>query len=448
MTAQSFGQLSPGRREPPQRTKAALQPSGVEAVPLFPARRALPWRVSGALSMQNKVEQVALLAARVAAIAPFHVMRLLARAREMEAAGRNLVHMEVGEPDFPTAAPILEAGRQALAAGKTRYTPARGLPELRAAIAGHYQRRFSIEVDPERILVTPGASGGLQLLLAALLDPGDAVLMADPGYPCNRHLARVLAGVPRLAPVGPDTGYQLTADHLDAAWCPDVRVVLVTSPSNPAGTLLGAPELGRLYSAVRERGASLVVDEIYQGLVYDEPDHTALAVGTDALFVVNSFSKYFGMTGWRLGWVVAPNDCVAALDRLAQNLYLAAPTPSQYAALAAFEPETTRILESRRRELERRRDFLLPALGGLGFRFASNPQGAFYLYGRCDDLTEDSAVFAERLLEQEAVAVAPGRDFGFNEPERHLRFAYTTDLERLGEGVRRIVRFLDAATSG
>ncbi|MCG6862860.1 MAG: pyridoxal phosphate-dependent aminotransferase [Chromatiaceae bacterium] len=386
------------------------------------------------------------LSERSSAIPPFHVMRLLARAIEMEAAGRDLVHMEVGEPDFPTAAPILAAGHRALADGKTRYTAARGLPELREAIAGHYRRRFSAAVDPERILVTPGASGGLQLLLAALLDPGDGVLIADPGYPCNRHLVRLFGGIPRLVSVGADTGYQLTADHLEAAWRPDVRLVMVATPSNPTGTLLGADELRRLYRAVRERGACLLVDEIYQGLVYGEPDQTALVEGEEGLFVVNSFSKYFGMTGWRLGWVVAPTDCIDTLDRLAQNLYLAAPTPSQYAALAAFEPETTEIFESRRLELERRRDFLLPALSELGLRFAAKPQGAFYLYARCDDLTDDSSDFAERLLEQEAVAVTPGRDFGSNASECHLRFAYTTDLDALREGVRRIARFINAVT--
>jgi aspartate/methionine/tyrosine aminotransferase len=387
------------------------------------------------------------LSARASLIEPFHVMRILARAKEIEATGRKVVHMEVGEPDFPTAAPIREAGRRTLAAAQTRYTPALGLPELRGAIASYYRRRFSVDVASERILVTPGASGGLQLLLAALLDPGDGVLMADPGYPCNRHLVRILGGIPRPVPVGPDTGYQLTADLLGAVWQPDVRLVMAASPSNPTGTVFGAEDLTRLYHAVRERGASLLVDEIYQGLVYGEPDHTALSNGTDGLFVVNSFSKYFGMTGWRLGWVVAPLDCVPTLNRLAQNLYLAAPTPSQYAALAAFEPETLQILESQRRELERRRDFLLPALGELGLRIAVKPQGAFYLYARCDDVTDDSSIFAEELLEQEAVAVTPGRDFGSNQPERYLRFAYTTDLAALDEGVDRIERFVLANRS-
>ena len=387
------------------------------------------------------------LSLRSAGIEPFHVMRLLARAREIESTGRKVVHMEIGEPDFPTAAPIIAAGQMALAAGKTHYTPARGLPELRAAISHYYGRRFSVAVDSERILVTPGASGGLQVLLSALLDPGDGVLMADPGYPCNRHLVRLLGGIPRLVPVGAETGYQLTADHLESAWQPDVKVVMVASPSNPTGTLLGADELGRLYRAVRERGASLLVDEIYQGLVYGEPDHTALDVGTEGLFVVNSFSKYFGMTGWRLGWVVVPSACVDTLERLAQNLYLAAPTPSQYAGLAAFQPDTLEILESQRRELERRRDYLLPTLTKLGLRFAVKPHGAFYLYAGCDGVSDDSEVFAARLLEEQAVAVTPGRDFGVNEPGRHLRFAYTTDLDSLREGVRRIAHFLGVAVA-
>ncbi|MEA3277112.1 MAG: pyridoxal phosphate-dependent aminotransferase [Pseudomonadota bacterium] len=383
------------------------------------------------------------LAKRACAVEPFHVMRLLARARELEAAGRTVVHMEIGEPDFPTPGPIVEAGQRALAEGRTHYTAARGLPALRGAISEHYRRRFGVSVDPERILVTPGASGGLQLLLAALLDPGDAVLMADPGYPCNRHLVRLLGGVPRPLPVGPDTDYQLTVDHLDLADRSDLRVVMAASPANPTGTLLRGDELARLYAAVRERGGNLLVDEIYQGLVHDGTDQTALAYGTEGLFVVNSFSKYFGMTGWRLGWVVAPSACVDTLDRLAQNLFLAAPTPSQYAALSAFEPDTLATLEARRREFQRRRDFLLPALTDLGFRFPARPQGAFYLYARCDDLTEDSEDFAARLLEQEAVAVTPGRDFGANEPERHLRFAYTTGMDALREGVRRIALFLD-----
>jgi aspartate/methionine/tyrosine aminotransferase len=369
-------------------------------------------------------------------------MRLLERAREIEARGRRVVHMEIGEPDFPTPPPIVEAGRRALAEGRTHYTASRGLDRLRMAISRHYGERYGVEVNPERILITPGASGGLQLLLASLLDPGDAVLMPDPGYPCNRHLVALLGGIPRLVPVGPETRYQITADLLETVWRPDVRVVMVASPSNPTGTLLDGAELQRLYQAVRARGASLLVDEIYQALVYGTNDRTALACGSHDLFVVNSFSKYFGMTGWRIGWVVAPLEAAPVLDRLAQNLYLAAATPAQYAALSAFEPKTLGILEERRLEFERRRDYLLPALERLGFRFLARPDGAFYLYGACDEIAEDSGRLAADLLDSQAVAVTPGLDFGGNAPNRHLRFAYTTHLEALQEGVNRIERYL------
>jgi aspartate/methionine/tyrosine aminotransferase len=271
--------------------------------------------------------------------------------------------------------------------------------------------------------------------------------MADPGYPCNRQLVRLLGGVVRPVAVGAGTGYQLALEHLQEAWRPDVRVVMVATPSNPTGTLIGSESLARLHAEVRTRGASLIVDEIYQGLVYGGGDHTALTGEPEGLFVVNSFSKYFGMTGWRLGWVVAPPGCVDVLDRLAQNLYLAAPTPSQYAALAAFEPETLEVLEARRVEFERRRSYLMPALEALGFAFPVRPGGAFYLYGRCDGIGTDSDRFAADLLEREAVAVTPGRDFGDNEPGRFVRFAYTTDEGNLREGVRRIARFIGAGTA-
>jgi aspartate/methionine/tyrosine aminotransferase len=379
---------------------------------------------------------------RAMAVEPFHVMRLLAHARELEAAGRRVIHMEVGEPDFPTPEPIIEAGHAALAAGKTKYTPARGLPELRATIASYYESRYGLAVDAERILITPGASGALQLVLTALIDPGDGVLLPDPGYPCNRHLVRMLGGVPHPVPVGPETNYQLVAEHLEPVYAPDARAVMVASPANPTGTLLNAEQTVRLYRAAQERGLTLIVDEIYQGLVYGEADHTALAAGSAGLFVVNSFSKYFGMTGWRLGWVVAPEGWPDVLERLAQNLYLAAPTVSQYAALAAFDAGTQAILEARRLEFQRRRDFLLPALSELGFRFPAGARGAFYLYARCDELTPDSEALALHLLEQEAVAVTPGLDFGSNDARRYLRFAYTTDVKPLEVGVERIKKFL------
>lgn len=381
------------------------------------------------------------LAARMTAIQPFHVMALLARARELEATGRSIVHMEIGEPDFVTPQPVIEAGMQALAQGRTHYTPAVGLPALRERIAAFYAGRYGVTVAPRRIVVTPGASAALQLVMAVLVNPGDAVLMADPGYPCNRNFVYLLNGEPLGIPVDASTQYQPDVQQVRAAWQDNVRALLVASPSNPTGTLLGAGALGELYAEVSERDASLVVDEIYHGLTYDAPAVTALSVSDD-IFVINSFSKYFGMTGWRLGWLVAPEDVVPEIDKLAQNLFLAAPTLAQYAALTAFEPENIAILEERREAFRQRRDYLLPALRELGFGIPSTPGGAFYLYADCSRFTDDSYRFSQQLLEEAGLAITPGIDFGVNSPERHVRFAYTTSLENLEEGVRRLRAFV------
>jgi aspartate/methionine/tyrosine aminotransferase len=346
----------------------------------------------------------------------------------------------VGEPDFPTPDPITRAGQQALAEGHTHYTPAKGLPALREAIAAHYSR-FGLNLNPERVIATPGSSGALQLLMNVLVNPGDEVLLADPGYPCNRHFVSLVGGAPVAVPVGPDSDYQLTAAVVESHWSERTRVVMVASPSNPTGTLLSREQLTAIHRVVSERGGVLIVDEIYQGLTYSGEDFSALGI-SDEIFVINSFSKYFGMTGWRLGWLVAPSAYVDAIDRLAQNIFLAAPTPAQHAALVAFGEEATAILEQRREAFRNRRDYLLPALTEIGFRFPVTPQGAFYLYGDCSAFSDDSFRFASDLLEQAGVAVTPGLDFGNNQPERHLRFAYTTDLEKLKEGVRRIRAFL------
>ena len=381
------------------------------------------------------------LARRLNHIEPFHVMELLGRARELEAAGHSVVHMEVGEPDFPTAGVVVEAGVAALRAGLTQYTPAAGLLELREAVARHYREEYGATVDPRRILITPGASGALLLALALLINPGDEVLLPDPGYPCNRHFVRLLNGVPRAVDVGPDTGYQIEADHVVRAWGPATRAVMVGSPSNPTGTLIDGPALDALFGAVRERGGALLVDEIYHGLTYGAAPITALASAPEA-FVVNSFSKYFGMTGWRLGWLVVPEGYERDAEKLAQNVFIAASTPAQHAALACFSADARAVFEERRDAFRQRRDFLLPALRELGFKVAAEPQGAFYIYADCSGLTPDSFEFARRLLEDEGVAVTPGRDFGDFRPDAHLRFAYTNSLDRLQEGVERLARFL------
>lgn len=376
---------------------------------------------------------------RLAGIEPFHVMDILARARALEAQGRSIVHMEIGEPDFPTAPGIVDACIAALRNGHTHYTSALGLPSLRAAIAANYPA--GCRPDPARVIVTPGASGALQLVFAALLSPGDEVLMADPGYPCNRHFVRLFEGGAVGIPVDSSTNYQLTADIVRRHWTPKTVAVLLASPANPTGTLVPAEEMRRIAETVRELGGALVVDEIYHGLTYGVDAESALQCGPD-VFVINSFSKYYGMTGWRLGWVVAPEAYVPALDKLAQNIFLAASTPAQYAALAAFTPGVKQELERRRGIFRERRDYLLPALRALGFRIPVTPEGAFYLYADFSDFTGDSEHFANELLEQAGVAITPGIDFGTHRARSHVRFSYANTRENLEEGVRRLAEFL------
>lgn len=374
-------------------------------------------------------------------IPPFHVMELLRRARELEQAGRDIIHMEVGEPDFPTPAPIVEAATRFLASGDVHYTAALGLPQLREAIARFYQQRFGADVAPERIVITPGASGALMLALAVTTDPGDEWLLPDPGYPCNRQLVRSFEGIARALPVEAATRFQPTADAVAAAWSSRTRGLMVATPSNPTGTLLGEDELAQLRDVVAARGGTLIVDEIYQGLVYDVASSTVLRQADD-VFVVNSFSKYFGMTGWRLGWLVAPLPYVREVEKLAQHFFIAASTPAQHAALAAFAPATLDILEARRAEFAERRATLLPALRELGFEVAAEPQGAFYIYADVSRLADDSEALARRLIEEAGVATTPGVDFGDHLPRRHLRLAYTTRRTRLLEAVERLARLL------
>lgn len=379
------------------------------------------------------------LARRTADIQPFHVMELLRRARELEATGRDIIHMEVGEPDFATPQPMIDAATRFLSGGDVHYTAALGLPSLREAIARFYHDRFGANVAPERIIVTPGASGALMLALAATTDPGDEWLLPDPGYPSNRHLVRSFEGVPRALPVGAETRYQPTPAQVAGAWTQRTRGLIVASPSNPTGTLLDQAELAALRATVIGNRGTLIVDEIYQGLTYGVEASTALK-SMDDVFVVNSFSKYFGMTGWRLGWLVAPQAYVREIEKLAQHFFISPSTPAQHAALAAFAPATIEILEARRHEFAQRRDTLLPALRELGFVVGAEPQGAFYIYADISRLADDSESLAHRLIEEAGVAATPGLDFGDNQPRRHLRIAYTNRRERLLEAVERIAR--------
>lgn len=375
--------------------------------------------------------------ARSRAIEPFHVMALLQRANELQAAGKDVIHLEIGEPDFTTAEPIMAAARAALDAGETAYTPALGLPPLREAIAGFYQQRYGIALDPNRVVVTPGGSGALLLATALLVDPGKHWLLADPGYPCNRHFLRVVEGGAQLVPVGPESNYQLTADLVQRYWDTDCVGALVASPANPTGTVLSRDELSGLSKAVQERRGVLLVDEIYHGLTYGLDAPSVLEVDDNA-FVLNSFSKYFGMTGWRLGWLIAPEAAVPELEKLAQNLYISAPTLAQHAALACFTPQAQEIFEQRRVEFAARRDYLLPVLRELGFKIDVEPEGAFYLYADITDFGGNSFDFCRYFLEEQHVAFTPGVDFGRHRATEHVRFAYTQPVPRLQQAVERI----------
>ena len=382
---------------------------------------------------------------RTTEVRPFQVMAILARAQALQALGRDIIHLEVGEPDFPTPEPLIDASVTAMKAGKTGYSPALGLPQLRQKIADYYAERFGVRVSSQRIVLAPGASGALLLLTAARLDEGRQLMLADPGYPCNRHFARVFEGHGQLIPCGAEQRYQLTPADIDQHWCASTQAALVASPANPTGTVLSLEELAALADAVRRNngGAAggLWVDEIYQGLNYTVEPQTVLSVADDAV-VLNSFSKFFGMTGWRLGWAVVPEAWVPTLDTLAQNLFLAPPTPAQYAALAAFEPDTMAILEARRQELAERREYMLTALPELGFTIPVAPDGAFYIYADASRFTSDSLSFCAQVLEETGVAITPGVDFGEYQANTHVRFAFTTRLERLQEAVERLRNWL------
>ena len=379
---------------------------------------------------------------RINDIQPFHVMALLARAKELEAQGKDIIHMEIGEPDFSTPQPIIDAGIQAISKGDVHYTSALGLPELRKSISQFYKNRYGAEFEQDRVVITPGASGALMLALGVIMQEGDEVLLADPGYPCNKNFVRFLSGKARSISVDASSGYQLTLKHLQQNWSENTSAVMVASPSNPTGTLIEQSELIKMAEFVKERNAYFIVDEIYHGLVYESKVDTALEINENVI-VINSFSKYFNMTGWRLGWLVVPEALVDDIDKLAQNIFLAAPTTAQYAALAAFKPETIAILESHKEEFKQRRDFLLPKLKKLGFNIETEPQGAFYIYANCESFSKDSYQFAYDLLENIGVAITPGKDFGKNKANTFVRFAYTTSLERLEEAVKRLTAYLN-----
>ena len=378
---------------------------------------------------------------RMADIAPFHVMDVVNRVKELEQQGRDVVRMEVGEPDFSTAEPIVQAGIEALQNGLTKYTSSLGIIELRQKISQYYKENFGADVPYERIVITNGASGALMLAMGVLLNYGDNVVMSDPGYPCNRHFVRMFEGKPVLVPVNAASGFQLNTDLIQYPLEKGAKAVILSTPSNPTGTTVAIDEIDRINMKCAEFGATLIVDEIYHGLIYESEIPSAVTI-SDELFVINSFSKYFGMTGWRLGWMVVPEQYIDAVDRLSQNVFLSAPTVAQYAAIEAFNPKALQVLEQRKQKLQKRRDFLLPELQKIGFKIDVEPQGAFYLYANCTKFSKDSYEFCFDLLENAGVACTPGIDFGVHNAHKYVRFAYVSNMERLRVGVERLADYL------
>ena len=389
-------------------------------------------------------QELPALAQRNEHIAAFQVMDIVRKAKALEAAGRSVIHMSIGEPDFTAPEPVVAALEAAIRAGRSQYTAATGLPELREAIAGYYLASEGLDVDPACIVITAGASGALTLACMALINPGDQVLLSDPGYPCNRHFVAAAGGVPVSIPTGVATRFQLSADLVAQHWGSACRGILLASPANPTGTSLGREALALTLAAARERKGFVIVDEIYQGLRYGDPDagiapggYSALHTRRD-LVVANSFSKQFHMTGWRLGWLVVPSQWVRTFEKLQQNLYICPSALAQHAALACFLPESLEEFARRRRCYQERRDRIVPALEALGFEVPVKPDGAFYVWTKVSGLGLPSSVLAERLLHEAGVAVVPGADFGHHAARDWLRFSYATSMDAIEEALARI----------
>lgn len=392
---------------------------------------------------------------RAQRIEPFYVMEVAkaaqALAREVAHTDQPVIFLNIGEPDFTAPALVQEAAARAIGSGATQYTNALGLEPLREAISGWYASRFGVEVPARRIVVTAGASAALQLACLALIEAGDEILMPDPSYPCNRHFVSAAEGSAKLIPSGATERFQLSAAQVQAHWGDKTRGVLLASPSNPTGTSIDPTELRRIHEVVKSKGGITIVDEIYLGLSYDDAfGQTALAIDDD-IISINSFSKYFNMTGWRLGWMVVPDAMVPVVERLAQNLFICASTISQHAALACFAPESIAEFERRRAEFKVRRDYFLPQLNRLGLSVPVMPDGAFYAWADCSQVAHKLGVapgancswdFAHALLQQAHIAATPGRDFGTADTARHIRFSTANSMAQLQEAVARMERLL------
>ena len=391
---------------------------------------------------------------RAQRIDPFYVMEMAKAAQAIAASARHtdrpMVFLNIGEPDF-TAPPLVQAAAdKAIHDGRTQYTNALGLDSLRERISAWYGSRFGVAVPARRIVVTAGASAALQLACLALVEAGDEVLMPDPSYPCNRHFVSAADGRAVLLPAGPEQRFQLTADQVQAHWQPQTRGVLLASPSNPTGTSVAAAELARIHNIVNNHGGISLVDEIYLGLSFEAAfGQTALAID-DQIISINSFSKYFNMTGWRLGWMVVPDDLVPVMERLAQNLFICPSSIAQHAALACFEPDSLAIYEERREAFKQRRDQFIPQLNAMGLTVPVMPDGAFYAWADCRQACAklglaDSWAFAEHVMREAHVAITPGKDFGVHAPADFVRFSTASSLNDLDTAAQRLRQLLEAA---
>jgi len=371
---------------------------------------------------------------------PFYAVELFKQASALNAQGRDIISLGIGEPDFTAPAQVVETLERAARAGLSGYTPPAGISPLRAAIADYYGQ-FGARVEPGRVIVTSGASGALLLASMALINPGDEVLMPDPSYPANQNFITGAGGVPRLIPSTPEQRFQLSAADIRAHWTPATRGVLIASPSNPTGTSIAHADLQALVAEVKQRDGFIIMDEIYLGLYYGDAPQSALTLD-DSIVIINSFSKYFHMTGWRLGWLIVPPHLVEPIEKLAASLAICAPSLAQHAALTCFEPEVMRIYENRRLSFKQRLDYLLPQFQRLGLHVPVAPDGAFYIYADIRAHSQDSDDFSHRLLYEAGVAAVPGRDFGPAHARHTMRFSYATGLDRLEEAVGRMERFL------
>ena len=387
------------------------------------------------------------LARRAERIEPFYVMEVAKAAsriaREVAGSASPMIFLNIGEPDFTAPPLVQQAAEKAIRDGLTQYTQATGLDALRERISGWYAQRFGVDVPARRIVVTAGASAALQLACLALIDAGDQILMPDPSYPCNRHFVSAADGDAVLIQTTAQERYQLSAAKVQEHWGPRTRGVLLASPSNPTGTSIHPDELRRIHAFVQAQGGITLLDEIYLGLSYEDTyGHTALAID-EQVISINSFSKYFNMTGWRLGWMVVPEVLVPAVERLAQNLFICPSTVAQHAALACFEPESIAEYERRRAEFKARRDWFIPQLRAMGLQVPVMPDGAFYAWADCGDAArhlgvEGSWDFAFEAMKRAHVAVTPGRDFGQAETGRFIRFSTANSMAQLQEAAGRL----------